>query len=170
MGNTTMFHVEQSGALPLADGSLTEYRALELFHLLEDPLLTISEAYRVLRPGGRIVVGGTDYGFLLIDSSDQDLTDVILLGLESRSASPRAVRSLRDLLLDAGFQDVEVVVDSQVVTDHAALAPQLEAAANAAVEKALITQTDADGWLKEQFDRGRKDRFLAILPTLLVSA
>jgi hypothetical protein len=146
------------------------YRAVRLFHLLEDPAPTVAEAWRVIRPGGRIVLGGQDYGFVLIDSSDQDLTDVVLLGLESRSVSPRAARSLRDVLLDSGFRDVEVVVHTAVVTDHRLLARQLEQAAAAAVEKALITQDDADGWLAEQTDRGRRDRFLAVLPTILVGA
>ena len=144
------------------------YRAVRLFHLLEDPVPTVAEAWRVLRPGGRIVLGGQDYGFLLVDSSDQDLTDVVLLGLESRSVSPRAARSLRDLLLDTGFRDVEVVVRTEVVTDHGLMAAQLEGAAAAAVDKALITQEDAEAWLTEQADRGRRDRFLAAIPTLLV--
>jgi ubiquinone/menaquinone biosynthesis C-methylase UbiE len=163
-----MFHVAHSDDLPLEDESMDGYRAVRLFHLLEDPVPTVAEAWRVLRPGGRIVLGGQDYGFLLIDSTDQDLTDVVLLGLESRSVSPRAARSFRDVLLDTGFQDVEVVVRTEVVTDHAVMAQQLEAAAAAAVEKALITQEDADDWLAEQADRGKRDRFLAAIPTLLV--
>ena len=165
-----MFHVARSDDLPLEDESMDGYRAVRLFHLLEDAGPTVAEAWRVLRPGGRIVLGGQDYGFLLVDSSDQDLTDVVLLGLESRSVSPRATRSLRDVLLDTGFRDVDVVVHTEVVTDHRLMAGQLEGAAAAAVEKALITQEDADAWLAEQADRGRDDRFLAALPTLLVSA
>jgi len=165
-----MFHVAHSDALPLENESMDGYRAVRLFHLLEDPVPTVAEAKRVIRPGGRIVLGGQDYGFLLIDSDDQDLTDVVLLGLESRSVAPRAARSLRDLLLDAGFCDVQVVVHNEVITDYELMARQLETAAAAAVEKALITQEDADGWLAEQADRGRRDRFLAVLPTLLVAA
>jgi ubiquinone/menaquinone biosynthesis C-methylase UbiE len=165
-----MFHVAHSDALPLEDAALDGYRALRLFHLLADPGPTIAEAHRVLRPGGRIVVGGQDYGFVLIDSSDQDLTDVIRLGLESRTVSPRAVRTLRDTLLDRGFRDVEVAVHTEVVTDYRELAAQFRSAAGAAVEKALITQKDADSWLAEQSRRGRRNRFLAVLPTLLVGA
>ena len=164
------FHVARSDELPLADGSVDGYRAARLFHLLEDPQPTLAEAYRVLRPGGRAVLAGQDYGFLLIDSSDQDLTDVILLGLESRSVAPRAARSLRDWLLDTGFRDPEVVVHNQVVTGHDVMAEQLKMAADAAVDRALITRDDADGWLAEQYDRARRDRFLAVLPTLLVAA
>jgi SAM-dependent methyltransferase len=165
-----MFHVARSDDLPLEDESMDGYRAVRLFHLLEDPLPTVAEAWRVLRPGGRVVLGGQDYGFLLVDSTDQDLTDVVLLGLESRSVAPRAARSLRDNLLDTGFQDVEVVVRTEVVTDHAVMAQQLKTAAAAAVDKALITQDDADSWLKDQATRGRHNRFLAVLPTLLVGA
>ncbi|MFD7153196.1 methyltransferase domain-containing protein [Kribbella sp. NPDC059898] len=165
-----MFHVAHSDDLPLEDASMDGYRAIRLFHLLDDPRPTIAEARRVLRPGGRIVVGGQDYGFFLIDSSDQDLTDVIRLGLESRTVSPRAVRTLRDVLLDQRFHDVEVAVHNEVVTDYKLMAPQLKSAAEAAVAKALITQEDAAGWLSEQTGRGRRDRFLAAIPTLLVSA
>jgi len=165
-----MFHVARSDDLPLEDGSMDGYRAIDLFHRLDDAVPTVTEARRVLRPGGRIVLGGRDCGFLLIDSSDQDLTDVVLLGLESRAVSPRAVRSLRDVLLDAGFHDVEVIVHTEVVTDHRLMAAQLASAAAAAVDKALITPEDADAWLAEQARRGRRDRFLAALPTLLVGA
>ena len=146
------------------------YRAARLFHLLADPLPTLAEAHRVLRPGGRIVLTGQDYGFLMLDSDDQDMSDVVLLGLESRSIAPRAARSLRDWLLDTGFRAPEVVVHTEVITDHRMMAKQLEGAAAAAVEKALITEDDAAQWLAEQADRGRRDRFLAVLPTLLVAA
>ncbi|HZX08999.1 hypothetical protein [Kribbella sp.] len=116
------------------------------------------------------MVGGQDYGFFLIDSSDQDLTDVIRLGLESRTVSPRAARTLRDQLLDHHFHDVEVAVHTEVVTDYKLMSRQLKSAAEAAVAKALITEADAAGWLSEQAGRGRRDRFLAAVPTLLVSA
>jgi ubiquinone/menaquinone biosynthesis C-methylase UbiE len=165
-----MFHVARSDELPLEDESVDGYRAARLFHLLADPLPTLAEAWRVLRPGGRIVLVGQDYGFILLDGTDQDLTDVVLLGLESRTPAPRAARSYRDLLLDQGFRDPEVVVHHEVITDYAQLTKQLESAATAAVDKALITQQDADEWLADQADRGRRDRFLAILPILLVAA
>ncbi|GAA1604809.1 methyltransferase domain-containing protein [Kribbella hippodromi] len=165
-----MFHVAHSDELPIEDESMDGYRAMRLFHLLDDPAPTVAEARRVLRPGGRIVVGGQDYGFLMLDGTDQDLTDVVLLGLESRTAAPRAARGLRALLIDKGFREVEVAVHTDVVTDHRQMAPQLAAAAAAAVEKALITQADADSWLADQARRGRRDRFLAAIPTILVAA
>jgi SAM-dependent methyltransferase len=165
-----VFHVARSDHLPLEDESVDGYRAARLFHLLADPLPTLAEAWRVLRPGGRIVLAGQDYGFLMLDSSDQDMADVVLLGLEWRTVAPRVARSYRDLLLDQGFVDAEVVVHSEVITDHRLMVKQLEAAAAAAVGKALITQHDADAWLAEQADRGERDRFLAVLPTLLVAA
>ncbi|MEV6416390.1 methyltransferase domain-containing protein [Kribbella sp. NPDC051718] len=164
-----VFHVAHSDDLPLENESVDGYRAANLFHLLPDPLPTLTEARRVLRPGGRIALIGQDYGFLLLDSDDQDLTDVIGLGLESRSVAPRAARSYRDLLLDTGFHQVEVAVHTRVTTDYQQLADDLADAATASIKKALITREDADGWLAEQADRGRRDRFLAIAPILVVT-
>jgi SAM-dependent methyltransferase len=158
-----------SDSLPQADGSVDSYRAIDVLHLLTDPLPTLLEARRVLRPGGRITLIGRDYGFLLLQSDDQDLTDVIELGLESRSVSPRAARGFRDLLLDTGFHEVQVSAPTEVITDYRLVAKQLEEAAAAAVEKALITREDATSWLAEQADRGRRDRFLVVLPTLLAT-
>src|SRR6266487_4481102 len=57
-----MFHVARSDVLPLENDSMDGYRAVRLFHLLEDPVPTVAEAKRVIRPGGRIVLGGQDYG------------------------------------------------------------------------------------------------------------
>jgi SAM-dependent methyltransferase len=164
------FRVGRSDELPVADASVDGYRAARMLHLLADPGPTLAEAWRVLRPGGRIVLAGQDYGFLAIAGTDQDLTDVVMLGLESASVSPRVARDYRGMLLDRGFRDAEVVVLTQVVTDHAAVAGQLEMAAAAAVKAALITREDADGWLADQAERGRSDRFLAALPTFLAAA
>ena len=84
-----VFHVAPSDDLPLEDESVDGYRAARLFHLLADPLPTLAEAHRVLRPGGRIVLTAQDYGFLMLDSDDQDMSDVVLLG-SSPGRSPRA--------------------------------------------------------------------------------
>ncbi|MFC0624937.1 methyltransferase domain-containing protein [Kribbella deserti] len=163
------FSVGTSDALPLADASIDGYRAARLFHLLADPGPTLAEARRVLRPGGRIVLVGHDYGFLALDAADQDLTDVVLLGLESAWVSPRSGRSLRNLLIDHGFRDVETVVHTEVVTDFDVLADRLAAAAEAAVKACLITTEDAGAWLADQAERGRSGHFLAACPTFLAA-
>ncbi len=163
-------HVAPSDRLPLKDGSVDGYRTSPHFPLISDLRATLVEARRVLRPGGRIVLVGPDYGFFLMDSDDHDLTDVIGLGLETRLAFPRAARSYRNLILDVGFSGAQVDVHTEVVTDYQRLSGQLEAAAEAAVAESLITRDEADGWLTEQVERGRRDRFFAVLPTLLVAA
>ncbi|WP_328989814.1 methyltransferase domain-containing protein [Kribbella sp. NBC_01245] len=164
------FHAGTSERLPLADASVDGYRASRLFHLLADPEPTLAEARRVLRPGGRIVLVGHDYGFIAMDAADQDLTDVVLLGLESASVSPRAGRGLRNLLVDHGFRDVETVVQTDVVTDFDVMAGRLAAAADAAVKASLITTEDAGAWLADQTERGRSGHFLAACPTFLAAA
>jgi ubiquinone/menaquinone biosynthesis C-methylase UbiE len=43
-----VFHVAPSDQLPLENESVDGYRAARLFHLLEDPQPTLTEAWRVL--------------------------------------------------------------------------------------------------------------------------
>ncbi|GAB3837517.1 methyltransferase domain-containing protein [Kribbella italica] len=163
-------NVAPADRLPLKDGTLDGYRTSPHFPLISDLRATLVEARRVLRPGGRIVLVGPDYGFFLMDSDDHDLTDVIGLGLESRLTFPRAARSYRNVLLDVGFSGAQVDVHTEVITDYQRLSGQLKTAAEAAVTKSLITRGEANSWLTEQVERGHRDRFFAVLPTLLVAA
>ncbi|MEU8149944.1 hypothetical protein [Nonomuraea sp. NPDC048901] len=56
-------------------------------------------------PGGRIVLIGQDWDTLVIDSDDPALTRTIVHARADQVTSPRAARSYRNLLLDAGFED-----------------------------------------------------------------
>ncbi|MFD0855030.1 methyltransferase domain-containing protein, partial [Actinomadura adrarensis] len=61
-------------ALPFEDGELVGYRADKVLHDLAAPEEAISEARRVLAPGGRAVLIGQDWDALVIDSDRPGLT------------------------------------------------------------------------------------------------
>src|SRR5882757_8753868 len=95
--------------LPLGDGQAHGYRADKVFHAL-------AEARRVLVPGGRIALLGQDWDTLVIDSDQPELTRRIVHARADTIPHPRIARAYRNLLLDAGFHDVDIEVHTLALT------------------------------------------------------
>ncbi|NUP47786.1 MAG: methyltransferase domain-containing protein, partial [Catenulispora sp.] len=148
------FHDGHAYELPLATGSAAGYRADKVLHLLDDPARAVAEARRVLAPGGRAVLLGSDWDTIVIDSDDPQATRRLVHAKADTFPSPRAARRHRNLLLDAGFTDVVTEVHTMVFTDGLALA-------------LLRRLTDDQRWLAGQAERERTGRIFVALPMFL---
>ncbi|MFB9883924.1 methyltransferase domain-containing protein [Planobispora siamensis] len=155
--------------LPLNTGEVTGYRADKVLHELADAGQALREAARVLAPGGRIVLIGQDWDTFVIDSDRPELTRAIVHARADLITSPRAARRYRNLLLECGFESVEVEVRTAVFTDGMIL-PLLTGAAHAALDCGAITQEQHDSWTAEQKARAGRDRLFLALPMFVVSA
>ena len=155
--------------LPLPDGQAQGYRADKVYHVLPDPHAALAEARRVLAPGGRIVLLGQDWDTLVVDSDQPDLTRRIVHARADTLPHPRIARAYRALLLDAGFQHVEIEVHTAVFTDLTTL-PMLTGHAAAAREAGAISDDQAEDWLNEQARRAQDGRLLVAIPLFLASA
>jgi SAM-dependent methyltransferase len=151
------FHVGDVCDLPIETGSVWGYRADKVLHALDDPARAVSEARRVVAPGGRAVLVGQDWDATVIDSDDPEATRRLVHAKADSLPSPRAARRYRGLLLDAGFTDPLVEVHTGVFTDDTALA-------------LLQRITDDGSWLAEQAERARRDRIFVAVPLFLVTA
>lgn len=163
------FRVGDAYALPFGDGEAAGFRADKVLHTLADPGRALSEARRVLSPGGRIVVCGQDWDTFVIDSSDAELTRTIVRERVGLVASPRAARQYRNLLLDAGFRDVTVEVHTGVFTDGSFL-PVLTRLAETCCEHGAVTRAQADAWIADQRERARANRLFAAVPIFMAAA
>jgi ubiquinone/menaquinone biosynthesis C-methylase UbiE len=163
------FRVAGAYSLPLPDASADGYRADKVFHELAEPERALSEARRVLVPGGRITLIGQDWDIIVIDSDDPLLTRTIVHARADLIAGPRAARRYRNLLLDAGFDDVTVEVRTEVLTGSATL-PLLTGLAEGACSAGAITREQADSWAAEQRARAGADRLFLALPMFMAAA
>jgi hypothetical protein len=82
---------------------------------------------------------------------------------------PRIARAYRNLLLDAGFHDVDVEVHTAVFTD-ATMLPILVGHATAARQTGAISGDEADNWVSEQTRRVQDERLLVAIPMFLAAA
>ncbi|GAA4234164.1 SAM-dependent methyltransferase [Streptosporangium album] len=156
-------------ALPFQDGQLAGYRAEKVYHELGDPARALGEARRVLAPGGRIVLIGQDWDTFVIDSDHPGLTRTIVHARADTIAAPRAARGYRNLLLDAGFDDVAVEVRTGVFSDELML-PALSGIADAACAAGAITPDQAATWTAEQAGRARDGRLFMAVPLFVAAA
>ncbi|WOX26094.1 methyltransferase domain-containing protein [Streptomyces solicathayae] len=155
-------------ALPFGDGTLDGYRAEKVLHELDDPRRALAEAARVLAPGGRAVLIGQDWDTFVIDADDADLTRRLVHARADRVPGARTARRHRNLLLEAGFREVEVEVRTGVFTGEVAL-PLLAGLAQGAAESAAVRPEQARAWLAEQQERARADRLFVAVPLFVAS-
>lgn len=163
------FRLAGADELPLTDGSMDGYRADKVFHELAEPERALTEARRVLAPGGRIALIGQDWDTVVIDSDEPALTRTLVHARADRTTAPRAARRYRTLLLDAGFDDVAVKVRTGVFTGPAML-PLLIGLTEGARSTGVITDHQADTWIAEQRTRADTDRLFLALPMFMATA
>ncbi|MEU8800293.1 methyltransferase domain-containing protein [Spirillospora sp. NPDC048819] len=163
------FRVANAYDLPFAEGELQGYRADKVYHVLDDPARAVAEARRVLAPGGRIALIGQDWDTFVIDADDAALTRTIVHARADLVPAPRVVRRSRNLLLDAGFADVTVEAHTWIFTD-AAMVPVLADLAGKARSAGAISDAQAEAWIAEQRERGRRGRMYLALPLFVTAA
>ena len=154
--------------LPLGDGQAHGYRADKVYHVLPDPHAALAEARRVLVPGGRIALLGQDWDTLVIDSDQPELTRRIVHARADTIPHPRIARAYRNLLLDAGFHDVDIEVQTLALTGTAVL-PVPVGHATVARQAGGITSDEAESWISEQTRRAHDDRLLVAIPMFLAT-
>lgn len=163
------FRCAEAYQLPFGDGEVDAYRAEKLYHELDDPVRALSEARRILAPGGRAVLIGQDWDTFVIDSDAAALTRTIVHARADLVPGARTARRYRSLLLDGGFRDIALEVRTGVFTG-AAMLPVIIGLAEGASAAGAITPADARRWVTEQQARAEGDRLFLAVPFFIASA
>jgi hypothetical protein len=119
---------------------------------VRDPLTVLTEAARVVRPGGCVAVFDGDYASLTFGCSDPELGQAMEPALQSMiMSSPRVLRELPRLLPQAGLRltatQAHVYAEAGSSTFMLNLA---ETYAPLTAATGQLTAADVDAWLADQ--------------------
>jgi arsenite methyltransferase len=135
--------------LPCADASFDVAVSTQVFEYIADVPAALAEVYRVLRPGGRVLLLDTDWDSIVWRSGDDQRMARVLTAWEEHLVDPHLPRTLRGSLGDAGFE----VGRTQVLPlfnggfdPNTFSANIVKVIAGFVVGRAGLTTQDADAW------------------------
>jgi ubiquinone/menaquinone biosynthesis C-methylase UbiE len=162
------FQVADAVALPLPDRCLDAYRAERVYMHLRCPEAALAEAFRVLRPGGRLLTMDQDWDTLLFDG-DVAATRIVTHAFADSMVNGTIARRMRSLLRQAGFDDIAITPETTVVTDGTALGWMADTVGKAALATGL-DPTIVNAWMDDQRRRIDEDRFLYVSVHFITTA
>jgi ubiquinone/menaquinone biosynthesis C-methylase UbiE len=104
------YRVADGHSLPFEDEAFDSVACISVLEFCEDPALVLYEAYRVLRPGGRLLVVNSDEDTRAYNGHDVELGRKVMRAIADRGGDPWLARRLAHLLEATGFRIREEVV------------------------------------------------------------
>lgn len=151
-----------AAALPLDDAAVDKAVSVQVFEYLDDIPAALAEARRILKPGGRLVIGDIHWDALAWASDDRARMNRILSAYDGHFAERRVPEILPSLLDAAGFEFERA---TPITFCDTALKP--DGLANATMhliriyfgQNDAVSQAEAQAWFDEQLARARGGRF-----------
>jgi ubiquinone/menaquinone biosynthesis C-methylase UbiE len=133
-------------ALPFPEGTFDRARAERVFQHLEDPQAGARELFRVLKPGGILMIMDQDWETLIVAGSQKPLTRRICNALADHFPNGWAGRNLCGLLRRTGFHDVAVRAIPFALPFPIAMQLVFKQALTYAMETHAVSAHDAAAW------------------------
>jgi SAM-dependent methyltransferase len=160
-GNVTLLE-GSADALPLPDAGLDGAVSLQVFEYVADIPAALAELARVLRPGGRLVIGDMHFGTIAWHSADPDRMARMLASWDRHVVDRALPATLPASMRAAGFDVLDVLPFNScdvVLRPDGLAAMMLILVRNYAVANGHVPEEEARAWEAEQRALARDGRF-----------
>ncbi|MEM7463623.1 MAG: methyltransferase domain-containing protein [Pseudomonadota bacterium] len=148
--------------LPLEDTSLDKAVSLQVFEYLKNIPGAVAEAHRVLKPGGRLVVGDFEWDTWSWYSADPERMTKMMEAWDRHLVERRVPAILPDILDNNGF----VLEQTKALPFHdTKMAPDglafllLHLIESYVINNELVEESVANAWAEEQRELAEKGKF-----------
>jgi ubiquinone/menaquinone biosynthesis C-methylase UbiE len=136
------FELGNAEQLPFEDETFDAVMSSQVFEYLKNVSTGLQEIFRVLRPGGRVLIHDTDWGALLWRSSDAQRMARILKAWDGHLANPYLPQTLSDI-------KVEPVIQLETDFDPGSVSGVLMNFISGYVESQGISTAEASAWRED---------------------
>jgi arsenite methyltransferase len=158
----TEFHRADATKLPFSDSSFHAAASTQVYEYVADIPTALAELYRVMRPGGRVVILDTDYGSLVIHTENEARMARVLSAWNEHFVHAGLPRTLSRRLRDAGFtvrqRDVIPMFNPEY-REHTYGKGLLGIMASFVVGRKGILRDEANAWMAEFSELGKRGTF-----------
>jgi len=163
----TYHHIE-SDLLPLEDASVDRIICKNVLEYVDEPVSTLRDFHRALRPGGLVHATDSDWGMLVVEPIGPERLGRIFDAASIAYRTPLIGRKLYGLMRAAGFSDVRVGVLTGPDTKGRA-APILLNMAKYARESQRLAADEIDRFVEDVKRAIEEETYLLVLPQFLVT-
>jgi ubiquinone/menaquinone biosynthesis C-methylase UbiE len=142
------FYLGDAVDLPFAEATFDAAISTQTFEYLPNVGAALAEVFRVLKPGGRVLIHDTEWGAWAWHSSDRARMNRIMEVWDNHLADPHLPRTLGSKLTAAGFEDVAVepLVHVETTYDPASMSAILIKFIAGYVTSQGIPESEATAW------------------------
>lgn len=167
------FQTANATELPYPDAGFDAAVSTQVYEYVPDIPAALTELHRVLRPGGRALILDTDYGSLVIHTENPQRMARMLAVWDQHFTHAHLPRTLSRQLRETGFEvrhREAIPMFNPEFEDNTYGKGMLAMMASFAVGRRQVSKSEADQWLAEFAELGKKGMFFFSLNRYLFVA
>ncbi|MDA1075822.1 MAG: methyltransferase domain-containing protein [Proteobacteria bacterium] len=162
------FHLVTDHQLPFDEASFDRVICKNVLEYVPDVLASLAEVRRVLKPGGKVHIIDSDWGFVIVEPWGKAVVDEFFVAASAAFNEPYIGRRASGYLARSGFTEVKVNMNPFVDLEGAGLNVLTNMASYIRTFKTMAPQT-VDGLLDDARAAVERGEFLFCLPQFLVT-